>query len=189
MNPRHHLALPRRKVVAAGLGALAAGLIGADRTDARLASLRGVFGGGLAKIDGAEEPGLAHLSLFASAMQFPEGRVAFLGSIRWLEAGTGLLLESTEITECVATDDHPGARRVSGRMMVNGAGNYSFVLTAVEVGPPGSGQDTIELEVNGPNTADEEDSSGDFTYSVAARLVAGDFQVVNIDTETSIAEP
>ncbi len=28
MNPRHHLALPRRKVVAAGLGALAGGLLG-----------------------------------------------------------------------------------------------------------------------------------------------------------------
>ena len=187
MNPRHHLALPRRKVVAAGLGALAGGLLGANRADARIALVRGVFGGGLAKIDGGEEPGLAHLSLFASAVQFPEGRLAFIGGVRWLEAGTGLMLESTEITECVGTDEHPGARRVSGRMTVNGAGDYPFVLTAVEIGPPGSGQDTIELEVNGPNTAGEgeEAASDDFTYSVAARLVAGDFQVVSIDTETT----
>jgi hypothetical protein len=146
-----------------------------------------VTGGGLAKIDNVAEPGLANLSIFASAMQMPEGETVFVGRVHWIEAGTGLTLESTEITECIPFGDHPGGRRVSGRMTVNGAGDYPFVMRTLDDGSPGAGRDTIELEVNGATVGDQipiEVTLGEGTYAASARLVAGDFQLLIFDMDT-----
>jgi hypothetical protein len=176
---------PRRKAVAAGVGATLATVLGASGVDARLVLMRGVTGGGLAKISNAQEPGLANLSIFASALQLPEGDQAFVGQVHWVEAGTGLTLESTQITECVHPDgEPPGVRRVTGRMQINGQGDYPFVMRTLDDGPPGVGRDTIELEVNGATVGDEipaDVTLREGTYAASATLVAGDFQLLSYD--------
>lgn len=187
MNLKRPITYPRRKALAAGAAAVAAAMLGPSQVDARLVLQRGVTGGGLAKIDNVEEPGLANLSIFASAVQFPEGGIAFVGKVHWVEAGTGLTLESLEITECVKFGDHPGGRRVTGRMSVNGEGDYPFVMRTLDDGPPGAGRDTIELEVNGAEVGDEvpiDVTLSEGTYAASARLVAGDFQLLTYDMDT-----
>lgn len=180
---------PRRKAVAAGVAAALATLLGVPGADARVVLMRGVTGGGLAKIDNAQEPGLANLSIFASAIQLPEGATTFVGRVHWVEAGTGLTLESTQITECVKPGDHPGVRRVTGRMMVNGQGDYPFVIRTLDDGSPGAGRDTIELEVNGATVGDEipaDVTLSEGTYAASARLVAGDFQLLSYDMNSAM---
>ena len=138
MTDDRPITYPRRKAIAAGVGATLATVLGASGVDARLVLMRGVTGGGLAKISNAQEPGLANLSIFASALQFPEGDQAFVGQVHWVEAGTGLTLESTQITECVHPDgEHPGLRRVTGRMKINGQGDYPFVIENTRRRPAG----------------------------------------------------
>jgi hypothetical protein len=188
MNSERRATYPRRKAVAAGIAATVATVLGVRGVDARLVLMRGVTGGGLAKIDNVPEPGLANLSIFASAMQMPEGDTVFVGQVRWVEAGSGLTLESIEIAECIPFGDHPGARRVSGRMTVNGAGDYPFVMRTLDDGDPGAGRDTIELEVNGAAVGDQipaEVTIGEGTYAASARLVAGDFQLLSYDMGTA----
>jgi hypothetical protein len=187
MNSEYRATYPRRKAVAAGIAATIATVLGVRGVDARLVLMRGVTGGGLAKIDNVAEPGLANLSIFASAIQMPEGESVFVGQVHWIEAGTGLTLESTEISECIPFGDHPGGRRVSGRMTVNGLGDYPFVMRTLDDGAPGVGRDTIELEVNGATVGDQiptEVTLGEGTYAASARLVAGDFQLLNFDMGT-----
>lgn len=171
-----------------GVTAIAAALFAPRHVNARMVLQRGVTGGGLAKIDRAMEPGLANFSIFASVVQFPEGGTAFVGRVHWVEAGTGLTLESTEITECAGFGDHPGGRRVTGQMSVNGQGNYPFIVRTLDDGPPGSGRDTIELEVNGAQVGDEVPADVTLTtgtYAASARLVAGDFQLLTYDMDTT----
>ena len=64
MTDDRPITYPRRKAVAAGVGATLATVLGASGVDARLVLMRGVTGGGLAKISNAQEPGLANLSIF-----------------------------------------------------------------------------------------------------------------------------
>ena len=185
MIPSSSSPLPRRTVLAAGLAA-ALGLSRAPGVDARFILSRGMTGGGLARFDAGEEPGLAHFSLFASSMQLPEGTTLFLGTIRWIEAATGLRLESTEIGQCSPLPDRADGAEIRGRMSVNGEGSYPFVIEAFDTGLPGSGQDAITIEVNGPkaregDTSESQDS--DFTYEARATLVAGDFAWVIADAE------
>jgi hypothetical protein len=177
----------RRTVVGAGLAALAGGALGARRVEARRILSRGVTGGGLAQLTGGEEPVLVHFSLLATALQLAEGQTAFLGRLHWVEAGSGLALDGPEITECIGLPDaHPNLRQVRGWTAVNGQGRYPFVLTCVDVGIPGSADDTIELDVNGPAAQVEGESATgpDFTYAATATLVAGDLQVISVDLET-----
>ena len=186
MDRRQPSSLSRRKAVAGGLAALALGFARPDRTDARVLFLRGMAGGGLAKLDGGEEPRLANLSLAASAMQFPEGNTLFLGRIQWIEAGTGLALASTEVSQCIPIEGRSDGAEIRGRMSVNGEGSYPFVIEAFDTGLPGSGQDAITIEVNGPkgregDTSESQDS--EFTYEARAPLVAGDFAWVIADAE------
>ena len=183
MNPRLAAPLSRRTALAAGLVA-ALGLSRAPGADARLALVRGMTGGGLAKIDAGDEPALANFSLFASAMQFPEGNTLFLGSIRWIEAGTGLRIESTEITQCQPLEDRPDGAEIRGRMTVNGEGDYPFVIRAFDSGEPGSGVDAIEIDVNGADAREgisDEDGDPDVTYQVRASLAAGNLQWLIVD--------
>lgn len=175
----------RRAVLGGGLAALAGGALGARRVDARRIFSRGVTGGGLARLTG-DEPTLVHFSLLATALQMPEGQIAVLGRLRWVEAGSGLDLDGPEITQCIGSGTHPNQREVRGWVGVNGAGRYPFVLTCVDVGIPGSGDDTIDLDVNTPAAQiDGQSATGpEFTYTARAVVVAGDLQVISIDLDT-----
>jgi len=178
--------VPRRKVVAAGLAALALGVVPARHADARIMLLRGMTGGGLAQFQG-EEPRLANLSLFASVLLTPNGSPIVVGSLRWIEAGTGLRLQSTEVTVCRPMQERPDGAEIRGRVTVDGEGSYPFLLHAVDTGAPGSALDTLRLDVNGPDARQDADpaegSDPDFSYEAQATLVGGDFQWIIVDSE------
>lgn len=185
MNIPGSALLPRRKVVAGGLAALVVGLHQAPAAEARFLLARGMTGGGLLKLDRGVEPQLAHFSLFASAMQMPEGNTLFLGKIQWIEAATGLHLESTAITQCVALEDRPDGAQIRGRMTINGEGDYPFIIHAFDSALPGTGKDALMIEVDGPRAREESDvsGSGDPVYGTTATVVAGDFQWIIVDAE------
>lgn len=186
MNVPRPTSLPRRKVLAGGLAALAVGLHAAPRAEARYILARGMTGGGLAKLDDGAEPQLAHFSLFASAMQMPEGNTIFLGKIQWIEAASGVHLESTEITQCVALEDRPDGAQIRGRMTMNGEGDYPFIIHAFDSSLPGTGKDAIMLEVDGPRAREETEAAvqgGEAVYATTATLVGGDFQWIIVDAE------
>lgn len=179
----------RRGVLAAGIGGLALAIPGLQNASARLILQRGMSGGGLAQLEGSDEPRLANFGLFASSVQLPEGATLVLGAIQWLEAGTDLQLQSIEVTQCIPASDRASAAEVRGRMQVNGEGDYPFVIWATDGGRPGSALDRIEIEVNtdaareGVSGQFDEDS---FVYQAAGNLIAGDFQWVIADIETSV---
>src|SRR5215217_7232176 len=148
MEAQPRFSLARRRVLAAGLGAIALATIGSRDASARTILQRGMSGGGLVQIEGSEEPRLANYGLFASSMQLPEGTTLVLGAMQWLEAGTDLQLQSIEVTQCIPSNDRASAAEVRGRMQVNGEGDYPFVIWATDGGRPGSALDRIEIEVN-----------------------------------------
>jgi hypothetical protein len=176
----------RRGVLAAGLGTLATAMPAAAQITARLILQRGMSGGGLAQLEGGEDPRLANFGLFASSVQMPEGTTLVLGAINWLEAGTDLQLQSIEVVQCIPLPNRSDGAEVRGRMMVNGEGDYPFVIRAFDGGRPGSALDRIEIEVNtdaaraGTSTAPSPDA---FTYEAAGNLVAGDLQWIIADIE------
>ena len=175
----------RRKIVVAGLAAAGSGLIGVRRASARTVLQRGMNGGGLLKFERDGQPVLAHFSLFASSVQFSEDQTAVVGRIQWTEAGSGLVLESTQVNSCTVMPDNPGGRDVHGRMTVNGAGDYPFTMQLIDNGPPGTGQDSLTLEVDSPaaRKAEGDDPAGaKAIYVVKAQLVAGDLQWLSFDT-------
>ena len=142
MDARPRFSLARRRVLAAGLGAMALATIGSRDVSARVILQRGMSGGGLAQLEGSEEPRLANFGLFASSLQLPEGTPLVLGAMQWLEAGTDLQLQSIEITQCIPSDDRASAAEVRGRLQVNGEGDYPFVVWATDGGrqaPPWTG--------------------------------------------------
>ena len=186
MDARPRFSLARRRVLGASIGALALATIGSRDVSARVILLRGMSGGGLAQLEGSEEPRLANFGLFASSMQLPEGTSLVLGAMQWLEAGTDLQLQSIEVTQCIPSNDRASAAEVRGRLQVNGEGDYPFVVWATDGGRPGSALDRIEIEVNTPTAregAQEESSDDTFLYEAAGNLVAGDFQWVIADSE------
>jgi hypothetical protein len=179
------VSLRRRNVVAGGLAALALSLPYARdaASQGRVILQRGMSGGGLAQLDGSDEPRLANFGLFASAMQLPEGTTLVLGGIQWIEAGTDLELRSIEVTQCIPVANRTDGAEVRGRMAVNGEGDYPFVARAFDAGPPGSANDRIEIEVNTPAAREgaEPPSDESFVYAAGGNLVAGDFQWVVAD--------
>jgi hypothetical protein len=186
VDARPRFALARRRVLAAGLGAMALASIGSRDASARLILQRGMSGGGLAQLEGSEEPRLANFGLFASSLQLPEGTPLVLGAMQWLEAGTDLQLQSIVITQCIPSDNRASAAEVRGRLQVNGEGDYPFVIWATDGGRPGSALDRIEIQVNTPTAregAQGEPSDDTFLYEAAGNLVAGDFQWVIADIE------
>ena len=186
MDARPRFSLARRRVVAAGLGAMALATIGSRDVSARVILQRGMSGGGLAQLEGSDEPRLANFGLFASSLQLPDGTPLVLGAIQWLEAGTDLQLQSIEVTQCIPSNDRASAAEVRGRMRVNGEGDYPFVVWATDGGRPGSALDRIEIQVNTPAAregAQTEPSDATFQYEAAGNLVAGDFQWVIADIE------
>ena len=186
MDARPRFSLARRRVLGASIGALALAMIGSRDVSARVILLRGMSGGGLAQLEGSEEPRLANFGLFASSMQLPEGTSLVLGAMQWLEAGTDLQLQSIEITQCIPSNNRASAAEIRGRLQVNGEGDYPFVVWATDGGRPGSALDRIEIEVNTPTAregAQGESSDDTFLYEAAGNLVAGDFQWVIADSE------
>src|SRR5215217_3275266 len=187
MEAQPRFSLARRRVLAAGLGAMAFATIGSRDVSARLILQRGMSGGGLAQLEGSDEPRLANFGLFASSVQLPEGTPLVLGAIQWLEAGTDLQLQSIEVTQCIPSNDRASAAEVRGRMRVNGEGDYPPVGGPDdEGGRPGSALDRIEIQVNTPAAregAQGEPSDDTFLYEAAGNLVAGDFQWVIADIE------
>jgi hypothetical protein len=174
----------RRKFLAAGIGGLALAIPATREVAARAILQRGMSGGGLAQLDGSEEPRLANFGLFASSMQLPEGTTLVLGAIQWIEAGTDLQLQSIEVSQCQPLADRSDGAEVRGRMQVNGAGDYPFIIRAIDAGSPGSALDRIEIEVNTDAARDgaaSEASDDDFSYEAAGNLVAGDFQWIIAD--------
>ena len=185
MNPRRATSLSRRKAVAAGLAALVVGTPRPERAAARAILQRGMSGGGLARLEG-DDPRLANFSLFASAMQLPEGTTIFLGLIQWIEAGVDLRLQSTEVSQCIPIEGRSDGAEIRGRLKVNDEGDYPFVIQAFDTGGPGSGLDSIRIEVNGPDArqgAAAPASDDEFTYEATASVVAGDFQWIVVDVE------
>ena len=187
MDARRRFAVDRRKIVAAGVGALALALPQVRDAAARVILLRGMSGGGLAQLDGSDEPRLVNFGLFASSMQLPDGETLVLGTIQWLEAGTDFELQSIEVTQCIPIPNRSDGAEVRGRMRVNGAGDYPFVIRAIDGGRPGSALDRVEVEVN--TAAAREGASGKasddtFTYQAAGNLIAGDVQWVIADIES-----
>lgn len=183
MNPTH-LSIPRRRMLAAGLGAAALALPRAAL--ARTILQRGMSGGGLAQLEGGAEPRLANFGIFASAVQLPEGQNLVLGSVQWIEAGTDLQLRSLEVGQCIPIPNRTDGAEVRGRMQVNGEGDYPFVMRAMDGGAPGSALDRVELEVNTGGALDEDADPGSddtFTYLAAGNLVAGDVQWIIADIE------
>jgi hypothetical protein len=186
MNAHPRLSLGRRRILAGGLGALALALPRAPEAAARTILQRGMSGGGLAQLEGSDEPRLANFGVFASAVQLPEGTALVLGTINWIEAGTDLQLQSIEVTQCVPASDRADTAEVRGRMQVNGEGDYPFVVWVTDAGRPGSALDRIEVQVNTPAArqgATAPPSDDAFTYQAAGNLIAGDFQWVVADIE------
>jgi hypothetical protein len=159
---------------------------GAQRASARAILQRGMSGGGLAQLEGNDDPRLANFGLFASAVQLPDGTSLVLGRVQWLEAGTDLGLQSTVVTQCIPIPNRTDGAEVRGRMQVNGEGDYPFVARAMDGGQPGSALDRIEIEVNTDAARQGADapSDEDFEYVVAGNLVAGDLQWIVADIET-----
>jgi hypothetical protein len=178
-----NFSLRRRQIVAGGLAALATTIPLARNASARVILQRGMSGGGLAQLEGSAEPRLANFGLFASSVTMPEGTTTVLGGIQWIEAGTDLTLSSIKVTQCIPLATLADGAEISGRMAVNGEGDYPFVVRAFDSGPPGSASDRIEIEVNTPAAREGAGPASDeeFVYSAGGNLVAGDFQWVIAD--------
>lgn len=185
MSNQSRRPLPRRRVLAAGLGAVALAAPRPQHAFARTILQRGMSGGGLAQIDG-DEGRLANFGLFASAVQLPDGSTLVLGRFQWFEAGTDLQLQSLEVSQCVPLEDRSDGAEVRGRVQVNGEGDYPFVARSMDGGAPGSALDRIELEVNTAAAREgalTDASDDDFEYVALGNLVAGDMQWIIADIE------
>ena len=186
MTPHSPNSLRRRSLLAAGAGALAVALAGAREVAARAILQRGMSGGGLAQLEGSQEPRLANFGLFASAMQLPDGTTLVLGAIHWIEAGANVQLDSIEVTQCKPMDDNANGAEVRGRMRANGQGDYPFVINVIDAGRPGSGLDRIDVAVNTPaarSGAASKPSDETFMYEATGNLVAGDVQWIIADID------
>ncbi|HLL50641.1 MAG TPA: hypothetical protein VK356_08240 [Thermomicrobiales bacterium] len=184
MEEHSRRSLVRRGVLAAGIGALALAVPKPPDAAARVILQRGMSGGGLAQLEGSEEPRLANFGLFASSVQLPEGTTLVLGAIQWSEAGTDLQMQSLDVTQCIPSNDRASTAEVRGRMQVNGEGDYPFVIWATDGGRPGSALDRIEIQVNTPTAlegAESQFSDNTFVYEAVGNLVAGDVQWVIAD--------
>ncbi len=186
MTVHTRFAIPRRRVLAAGIGAMALSIPLAREASARYIQQRGMSGGGLAQLEGSEEPRLVNFGLFASAVQLPDGQNLVLGKLQWIEAGTDFQMQSIEVVQCIPIPNRTDGAEVRGRLQVNGEGDYPFVARAMDGGAPGSALDRIEIEVNteaARQGARTEASDDEFEFVAAGNLVAGDMQWIIADIE------
>lgn len=135
--------------------------------------LIGITGGGVV----ATGSGEAQLVLFASRLEVDSDDPA-AGFVRWVipgEGDTDLSLESVGPIAYSQVEGEGQAREVRGTMQVNGAGEYPFVLRAVDLGTAVTGQDTASLRVG--NLVAE---GSDFGYEGEGLLVGGDLQLLDV---------
>lgn len=181
MNGRSSVGFSRRAGLAVALASVA--LAPPQASSAAVMMIRGMAGGGLVKL----EHGEANVSLIVTQSTFPDQRQVVVGSILWVEAGTQLSLASIDVTGYEKLADQERGRRVRGTILVDDQAEFPFVLDVVDVGPPGSGQDTITLTVGDdlpdvaggtPRAGTPAAASGTFRYQASGTLVTGDFQDV-----------
>ncbi len=189
MNAPQPTKLPRRRLVAASLGAIALTVPGAPNAAARVILARGMAGGGLAQFGELDDPLFANFALFASSMQLPDGSMLYIGQVRWAEAGTGLVLTSEWINQCTPIPGRTDGAEVRGKMTNGGETEYPFVAQIFDAGEPGAGMDRVNLAVNTPDAQSfypDDLVQDDFEYIVEGSLIAGDFQWIIRDFELDV---
>src|SRR5687767_16018725 len=120
MDAHSRRTLVRRGVLSAGIGALALAVPKPQDAAARVILQRGMSGGGLAQLEGSEEPRLANFGLFASPVQLPEGTRRVLGATQWLGAGTVRRRQGIEVTRRFPSNDRRSRAGGPGRMQFKG---------------------------------------------------------------------
>jgi hypothetical protein len=134
----------------------------------------GFSGGGLVQT----ATGTAHASFFGNKLTIRDSTQSVtLGALSWLDPlwpGGGLSLQSAQITSYRRV---PGTavRELVGLASVNGKGKHHFVLRVIDKGAPGSGRDTVELNVAGVAAGGAGGSGA--TYAAIGELTQGDATV------------
>lgn len=145
----------------------------------RAITQRGMVGGGAVQVGEGE----AIFSVFASRLTVDDSDEVVLGSVRWVDAGAGVDLRSTEIHayDVLPSPDEGGElRRVTGLMQGPDTKEYPFALNLLDAGSPGEGNDSVALVV-GDGTLDAAGTptaGAGFAYA-AAGTVLGDLQDVD----------
>jgi hypothetical protein len=186
------LTLIDRRMAIGGALVGAAGLALPSR-QSRVLTQRGMVGGGLLQL----EQGEANFSLFVSRLIFSDDTVVVVGSVIWVDEAAGATLRSTAITEYIVPPEEPEQgvlRRILGTMSVNDEGEYPFEFVVVDADLPGSGKDTVDLNVgDGARTSENATPASDsgFSYMAAGAVVTGDIQELDlvIDLATGAVTP
>jgi hypothetical protein len=191
MNLPTHVSLDRRLTFGV-LAAAAAGLALPRDASARVIKVRGMVGGGLVHF----EPSQANFSLSVSRITVPdENKEMVVGSVLWVDTVASIILASARIDSYVDLSlpvDQGEGRRIRGLMRVNDADEYPFQLDVIDVGLPGSGQDSVNLIVGegaGSDSAATPAARTGFSYAAAGPVVIGDLQDVDFDLDTATASP
>ena len=177
-----------RRLAIGAAGAVAAGWALPGQLRARVVTQRGMIGGGALQL----EQGQVDFSVFASRLTFDEGNDIILGSIRWVDAGGGVTLASTRITEYDVLESGEGElRQIRGTMSANGEGEHPFIMDVLDLGAPGAGVDTVTLNVGASAVAAGATPTADttgFGYTATGALAAGDLQDVDISGDIDAGE-
>jgi hypothetical protein len=181
-----------RRMAIGGALALGAGLA-LPRRQGRTVTQRGMVGGGLVRF----EQGEANFSLFVSRLIFSEESEVVVGSVLWVDGATGVALRSTAITEYIVPQVEPEQgvlREIIGTMSVDGEGDYPFDMEIIDADLPGSGLDTVVLNVgDGARTSQNATPASGLGYSYMATgtVITGDIQELDleIDLATGIVTP
>jgi hypothetical protein len=185
-------AIDRRMAIGGAI--IGAAGLALPRRQSRVATQRGMVGGGLVRF----EQGEANFSVFASRLIFSaEDAEVVAGSVIWLDDAAGLTMRSTEIADYIVPPVQPEqgvSRHVIGTMSVNDEGEYPFELEIIDVDLPGSGRDMANLRVgDGARTSENATPASDlgFSYMANGTVIAGDIQELNfeIDLVTGIVVP
>ncbi|MGH2617147.1 MAG: hypothetical protein ACRDJC_18085 [Thermomicrobiales bacterium] len=181
----------RRLAIGGGLAA-AAGLAWPRAQILRRAvTQRGIFGGGIVDVEGAE----ARFSLFASSLIFDdgerEGEAIFAGRVLWVDAAE-LTLTSTSITDYENLNSEEGeSRRIRGMMDAGDAGEQPFVMDVFDAGGPEAVSDTISLAVGvsaGIGDAATPATGVGFSYAASGTVVSGDVEDIDVAVDFDTGE-
>jgi hypothetical protein len=181
-----------RRMAIGGALAGTAGLA-LPRRQSRTVNQRGMVGGGLVRF----EQGEASFSLFVSRLIFSgDDPEVVVGSVIWVDKAAKLTMRSTAITQYIVPEVQPeqGAlRHIIGRMALD-EGEYPFELEVVDADLPGSGKDSVVLNVgDGARASEDATPASDlgFSYLASGMVVRGDIQELDleIDLDTGIVRP
>jgi hypothetical protein len=152
----------------------------------RTVTQRGMVGGGLVR----SERGEASFSLSVSRLIFSEDATEVVaGSIIWVDKEAKVTLQSTAITDYIIPEVQPEqgtSRQISGTMSVNGEGEYPFQMEVIDAGLPGSGSDSIDLNVgDGTGTSGNATPVGSpgFSYTASGIAARGDIQELDLEID------